>query len=76
MLKVHNTASFSREIEKLVENDSMNYVEAVSHYMQVSGLDPESIPKLLTQSLKDKLEREATELNLINRDKSKLVLEK
>jgi hypothetical protein len=74
MLKVHNQASFTREIEKLVRIDKMNYLEAISHYMHTTGIEPESIPKLLTQCLKDKLEDEATQLKLINRKKSKLPL--
>jgi hypothetical protein len=74
MLKVHNQASFNKEIEKLVRIDKMGYLEAISHYMQVTGIEPEAIPKLLTKSLKDLLEAEATNLRLIHRDKNKFDL--
>lgn len=75
MLKVHNQASFNKEIERLVRVDRFTYLEAISHYMQTTGLEPESIPKLLTKNLKDRIESEATKLRLIHRDKNKFNLE-
>lgn len=69
MLKVKNTASFILEIERLVKEESLGYIEAITQYCQETGIDIESIPKLLTPTLKSKIKNEAIELNLINRGK-------
>lgn len=73
MLNLQSIASFTREIERLVQIEEMNYVEAIAHYMQVNNLEAESVMKLMNNTIKNKLEEDATRLNLIHRGKKRLV---
>ena len=72
MLKLHTQATFSREIEKMVRELKIGYWEAVCEYCEQTGLEPETVPKLLSQQIKAQIEEEATALNLINRGEKKL----
>ena len=59
---------FAMEIEKLVkENESMNYIEAICHYCDVNNIEVESVSKLITKPLKEKLKGNATDLNYLKR---------
>jgi len=73
MLKLQSIASFTREIERLVQHEDMNYVEAIAHYMQINGLEVENVMKLMNDTLRNKLEEDATRLNLIHRGKKRLI---
>ena len=44
----------------------MSYIEAITYVIQERGMDFRNIKKLLSDSIKEKLEAEATGLNLIN----------
>jgi len=68
-MKIHTQTTFSQEIEKLVREDKISYFEAVCNYMTTYNIEPESVPRLLNISIKQKIEAEATDLNLINRGK-------
>lgn len=70
-LKLHTQSTFSKEIEKIVRDQKVTYFEAVCDYMSVNNIDPESVPKLLTARIKEIIEAEATDLNLINRGKKR-----
>ena len=59
---------FAMEIEKLVkENESMNYIEAICHYCDVNNIEVESVSKLITKPLKEKLKCNAINLNYLKR---------
>jgi len=73
MLNLQSIASFTRAIERLVQSEEMNYVEAIAHYMQVNHLEAETVIKLMNNTIKNKLEEDATRLNLIHRGKKRLV---
>lgn len=70
MLKVINTAAFIVEIERLVQEESLGYIEAITHYAQTTGIDIESIPKLLTPTIKAKIKKEAISLNMLKGKKT------
>lgn len=70
-LKLHTQTTFSREIERLVREKKMSYFDAVCDYCREYNIEPETVPKLLTQQIKLCIESEATELNLINRGQKK-----
>ena len=42
-------------------------MEAVLHYAQISEIEPEAMAKMLNQSIKDKIEVEAQNLNMLKR---------
>ena len=75
-LKVHTQTTFSQEIEKMVRENRVTYFEAVCDYMSANNIEPESVPRLLNISIKQKIEAEAIDLNLLNRGKkhAKLLL--
>ena len=61
-------ARFAQEIESLVQiNTEMNYIDAIIHFCEKNGIDVESVPKLISKPLKEKIKCEATELNFLKR---------
>ena len=61
-------ARFAQEIESLVQiNAEMNYIDAIIHFCEKNGIDVESVPKLISKPLKEKIKYEAQELNFLKR---------
>ena len=59
---------FAQEIESLViENNGMNYIDAIVHFCDQNSIDVESVPKLLSKPLKEKIKYEAMELNFLKK---------
>jgi len=66
--KFYNTRTFAEEIEGIVkDNIDMKYVDAIVYFCEQNNLDIESIPKLISKPLKERLKAEAMELNLLKR---------
>lgn len=67
---------FAQEIETLVkENPEYNYITAIVQYCEMNGIDVESISKLISRPLKEKLKCDAIELNFLKQtSKAKLPL--
>lgn len=70
-LKLHTQTSFSKEIERIVREDKVTYFEAVCDFITANNIEPETVPKLLTARIKEIIEVEATDLNLIHRGKKR-----
>lgn len=68
-------AQFAQEIESLVQkNKDMNYIDAIIHFCELNTIDIESIPKLISKPLKEKIKYEAMELNFLKRtSRAKLI---
>ena len=66
---------FSQEIERLVKrsNGLITYVEAVVTYCQENDIELETVPKLISKPLKERLRHEAERLNYMKK-RSKGVL--
>ena len=66
---------FAQEIEKLVQtNGDMNYIDAVIHFCEQNNIDVESVPKLISKPLKEKIKYEAMELNFLKKtSRAKLI---
>ena len=59
---------FAEEIEKLVlHNADMNYIDAIVHFCEQNSLDVESVPKLISKPLKEKLKCDAIHLNFMKK---------
>ena len=59
---------FAQEIESLVHTgDGMSYIDAVVHFCDNNSIDVESVPKLISKPLKEKLKYEAMELNFLKK---------
>jgi len=68
-------SKFAQEIENLVQiNVEMNYIDAIVHFCENFSIDLESVPKLISKPLKEKIKCEATELNFLKKtSRAKLV---
>ena len=61
-------ARFAQEIETLVKvSADMNYIDAIIHFCEQNSIDVESVPKLISKPLKEKIKYEAQELNFLKR---------
>ena len=56
---------FSYEVERIVIQEKLNYIDAIIFYCDRESIDVESIPKLMTKPLKEKLKIDATRLNFM-----------
>jgi hypothetical protein len=59
---------FTQDIEDLVKNnDDLNYIDAIVHYCDDNKIELESVGKLISKPLKEKIKAEAIELNFLKR---------
>lgn len=68
------TEKFAREVEDLVKNDNdLDYIGAIIYYCEKNNIDLESVPKLISKPLKEKIKWNAMELNFLKKtSKAKL----
>ena len=62
-----NAAKFSLEIETLVLKQKMNYIEAIVLFCEENNVEVDSISKLISKPLKEKLKRDAQDLNFMKK---------
>lgn len=67
--KIHTQTSFCQTIERIVFERKITYLEAIVEYTNENNLEPQTVSKLLNTIIKQKLEMEASDLNLIHRGK-------
>ena len=60
-------AKFALEIEKIVVEEKLNYIDAIVHYCEINELEVDSITKLVSKPLKEKLKWDATQLNFMKK---------
>ena len=60
-------SKFSMEIETIVANENMNYIDAICYYCEINNLEIESVTKLVSKPLKEKLKYDAQELNFMKK---------
>ena len=73
--KFMTAAKFSQDVEKIAVEYSMNYIDAIVHYCEKNEIEIESVPKLISKPLKDKLKFDAQKLNYIKKtSRAKLML--
>jgi hypothetical protein len=74
--KFMTAARFSQDVEKLVlNNNDMNYIDAVIHYCETNEIEIESVSKLISKPLKEKLKFDAQQLNFMKKtSRAKLLL--
>lgn len=58
---------FAADIEKMVLETDMNYIDAIVQYCEDNGIEVESVSKLMSKPLKDKVKYIATELNYLKK---------
>lgn len=73
--KFMNSAKFSMEVENIVKasDGQLNYIEAVLTFCEENEIEFESVPKLLSKTLKEKLKYDAQRLSFMKKSsKAKL----
>jgi hypothetical protein len=58
---------FALEIEGIVAKENMNYIDAICFYCETNELDVESITKLISKPLKERLKWDAIRLNFMKK---------
>ncbi|HCX23247.1 MAG TPA: hypothetical protein DHN29_15110 [Cytophagales bacterium] len=61
------SARFAQEIEGIVSKDKMSYIDAIIYYCEKNAIELDSVPKLISKPLKEKLKWEAQELNFLKK---------
>jgi hypothetical protein len=67
--KIMTRKRFSTAVENLVAQGNVTYIDAAAYVVEERGLDYRNLKKLLTDSLKQKIEAEAASLNLLREKK-------
>lgn len=64
-----NTESIHHNIESLVRNDKLDYIDAILHYCNLNGLDVETIGSIISldQNLTAKVQEEAENLHYLKK---------
>jgi ATP-dependent Clp protease ATP-binding subunit ClpA len=60
-------SKFSLEIEKIVAEENMNYIDAIVHYCEINKIEVDSITKLVSKPLKERLKYDAINLNFMKK---------
>jgi hypothetical protein len=60
-------SKFSLEIEKIVAEENCNYIDAICHYCEVNGIEVDSVTKLVSKPLKERLKYDAINLNFMKK---------
>ena len=60
-------SKFALEIEQIVAKEGMNYIDAICHYCDVNGIEVESVTKLVSKTLKERLKYDAINLNFMKK---------
>jgi hypothetical protein len=64
---------FSQRIETIVRDSHISYIDAILQFCEENSVEVETIPKLISKPLKEKLKYEATQLNFLKKT-SKAIL--
>ena len=58
-------SSFSLHIEKLARERRLSHMDAILHYCEENYLEPDDIKHLVNKTLKDKIEQDMMEANML-----------
>ena len=58
---------FSMEIEKIVAEEKLNYIDAICQYCEMNDIEIQSVSKLITKPLKERLKNDAIQLNFMKK---------
>lgn len=66
--KFISPVQFAEEIEKIIKkNPEFNYIEAIISFCEEKEIEVDLISKLITKPLKEKIKRDAIELNYMKK---------
>ncbi len=64
---VQTAKTFSLNIEHIARDKEISHIDAVLDYCLVNNIEPDTVGRLITKSLKEKIEANARELNYLER---------
>ena len=65
--KFVTTQKFAMDIEKIVVDEELNYIDAIIHYCEINNIEVESVTKLISKPLKERLKWDAIRLNFMKK---------
>ncbi len=73
--KFMTSVKFSQDVEKIAFENSMNYIDAILFYCEKNEIEIDTVPKLISKPLKEKLKFDAQQLNFMKKTtRAKLML--
>ena len=64
---VQTPKKFSLEIENIAKDKKITHMDAVIHFCQKNDIEPDTVGRLITKGLKEKIEANARELNYLEK---------
>ena len=58
---------FAMDIEKIVVDEELNYIDAIIHYCEINNIEVESVTKLISKPLKERVKWDAIRLNFMKK---------
>jgi len=58
---------FAEDIEALVLKSKMNYIDAIVEYCEMNSIEVDTVNKLISKPLKEKIKCDAMELNFLKK---------
>ena len=58
-------AQFSLHIEQLANENKVSHIDAILRYCEENSLEPSDVAKFINKPLKDKIENDFRELNML-----------
>lgn len=65
--KFMSQAKFSSDIEELVKSSDLTYIESIIHYCEEHSIELDSVSKLISKPLKERIKCEAITLNYLKK---------
>lgn len=62
-----NSSSFSLHIESIASSKRISHMDAVLHYCEENFIEPDDIKSLINKTLRDKIENDMIEANMLPR---------
>ena len=60
-------SKFALEIETIVAEEKLNYIDAICQYCEMNDIEVDSITKLISKPLKERLKHDAINLNFMKK---------
>ena len=64
---IQTPKKFSLEIENIAKEKRISHMDAVIDYCQKKNIEPDTVGRLITRGLKEKIEANARELNYLEK---------
>ena len=60
-------SKFALEIEGIVSSEKMNYIDAIVEYCEQNNIEVDTVGKLISKPLKEKIRYDAVQLNYLKK---------